>query len=222
MVVAADEITPLYFRLYDCLGRLAGDVILPYLYQADSPGMVLGEGAVALVLERAKVAHSRAVQPLATIAGYGSTNDATPERVAETSGRWLKEAARQALDEARVPVTALDLVFGIGAGMAAHDLREGHSLEQLLAGSTPAVGCVNGNLGLAEACSGLFAVLAAVGGLYHGETYPLVSAGRPYAGLPWVRRLQRGDYRHALVVGSSEQGNNTAVVLRRSEWGEPL
>jgi 3-oxoacyl-[acyl-carrier-protein] synthase II len=221
VVVAADEINPLYFRLFDRLGRLAAKAETPHLYDPAGGGLVLGEGAVALVLQRAARVREGAT-PYAVIAGYGLSNDARPDLGLEASGHWLERAARTALDEACIDSSALDLVYGLGRGQADYDAREARVLARLLADHRPALSCVNGQLGLAEASSALFAVAAALLGLKHGEAYPLLAAGEPRPDLPWVRdRVRRGDYRRALVLGGSEHGNNAALVLRHPDAGAP-
>ncbi len=221
VVVAADEINPLYFRLFDRLGRLATKAATPNLYDPAGGGLVLGEGAVAMVLQRSACVRDGAT-PYAVIAGYGLSNDARPDLGLENSGHCLEQAARTALDEAGIDASHLDLVYGLGRGQTDYDAREARVLTRLLAGHRPALSCVNGHLGLAEASSALFAVAAALLGLKHGEAYPLLAAGVPYPDLRWVRnQVQRGDYRHALVLGGSEHGNNAALALRHPDAGAP-
>lgn len=213
VVVAADEINRLYFRLYERLGRLATQTDKPRLYDPAGDGLVLGEGAVALVLQRAAGLGDGAT-PYAAIDGYGLTNDARPNLGLDAEGHWLEQAARIALDEAGLEASRLDLVYGLGRGQADYDAREVRVLRRLLNGHAPALSCVNGHLGLAEASSGLFAVAAALLGLKHGEVYPLYGLGAADPTLPWARGYaRRKSCRHALVIGGSEHGNNAALVL---------
>ncbi len=221
VVVAADEINPLYFRLFDRLGRLAAKAAIPNLYDPAGGGLVLGEGAVAMVLQRSACIRDGAT-PYAVIAGYGLSNDARPDLGLDHGGHCLEQAARTALDEAGIDASHLDLVYGLGRGEIDYDAREARVLTRLLAGHRPALSCVNGHLGLAEASSALFAVAAALLGLRHGEAYPLLAAGEPCPDLRWVRdQVQQGDYRHALVLGGSEHGNNAALALRHPDAVTP-
>lgn len=219
IVVAADEINRLYFRLLDRLGRLAARAEVPNLYDPAGGGLVLGEGAVALVLQRARSLRE-GTTPYATVAGYGLSNDACPDLGLEPDGQWLERAGRTALGQAGIDASRLDLIYGLGRGQADYDGRETRVLRRLLNGYRPALSCVNGHLGLAEASSGLFAVASALLGFKHGEAYPLLAAGEPAPDLPWVRdQVRYGDYRHALILGSSEHGNNAALVLRHPDAG---
>ena len=85
----------------------------------------------------------------------------------------------------------------------------------MLAGRPVPVGCVLGHTGVAEAASGLFSVAAAVLGMGRSEAYPVAGGGGSLAGgLAYVRGGSlAGSYRRALVAGSTENGNNAAVVL---------
>jgi hypothetical protein len=88
-------------------------------------------------------------------------------------------------------------------------------MSRLLQKGRPKVTCVNGNTGVAEASSGVSSVLAAAFGLRSGEAYPLVSGSEPQGDLEFVVGAPAtGGYEHALITGSTENGNNAALVLR--------
>ena len=195
VVVAADEIGGLFFRLLDRLGVLAetggrgpGEALCPY--DPGATGMVLGEGAAALVLERASSAAGCGAAVLAAVAGYGLAGDGGsagyPEP--EPTGRQLERAIRAALEEAGIGPEGLDVVYGHGRGIPAQDQREAQALGRVLAGRPVPVGCVLGHTGVAEAASGLFSVAAAVLGMGRSEAYPVAGGGGSLAGgLAYVR-----------------------------------
>ena len=215
VVVGADEVGALYVKLFDQLGVLSGDGFGPYAPAA--AGMVLGEGAAAVVLERFGSAARRGAAIRAEVRGYGLTSDPGGLRGVGAEGGELERAARLALAEAGLRPDEVDAIYGHGRGVAVHDAREVAAFERLVGRATP-VGCVMGNTGVAEAASGLFSVAAAVLGLEHGEMYPVVSDAPLDPALDFVHgAVRRGDYRRVLVAGSTEQGNNAAVVLARAE-----
>ncbi len=79
VIVGADEIAPLYYRLFDRLQQLAPtqngeSQFIPY--DSSSSGMVLGEGGAALVIERASRVRARGGRILAKLSGSGLTQDA--------------------------------------------------------------------------------------------------------------------------------------------------
>jgi 3-oxoacyl-(acyl-carrier-protein) synthase len=123
---------------------------------------------------------------------------------------------RTALNEAELHAGDVSVIYGHGRGRAAEDRREIQALSRLTGGRAVPVCCVNGNTGLAEASSGLFSVAAAVIGMQNGEAYPIVTGGRFEDSLHFVQRqVRRGDYPNALIAGSTEYGNNAAVILER-------
>jgi 3-oxoacyl-(acyl-carrier-protein) synthase len=212
VVVAADEVQELFFGLADRLGVLSGNGFGPY--HPRGAGMVLGEGAVALVLERFSSADRRGAPVLAELGGYGLASDVPG---AGSDACALERAARLALEEAGASPAEVDVVYGHGRGLPAHDGREVEAFGRLFGRHVP-VGCVMGNTGVAEAASGLFSVAAALLGMQHGEAYPVLSEHPLGVELDYVRRAVRpGEYRRTLVAGSTEQGNNAAVVLTRRE-----
>ena len=83
VVVAADEVASLLFHTFDKRQWLASTKdVSPdqsaslHGYSSQGQGLLLGEGAVSLVLERASKAKARGVTPLAVLSGYGMTADA--------------------------------------------------------------------------------------------------------------------------------------------------
>jgi 3-oxoacyl-(acyl-carrier-protein) synthase len=108
---------------------------------------------------------------------------------------------------------APDLAYGLARGSPQQDLDEAAAFRQVLGDGVPVSG-LNGQLGLAAATSGLYAVAAALLGLRHGEIYPAMGVANPVDGLDVVRGSGRtGDYRSALVLGCSQLGSCGAVVL---------
>lgn len=221
IVVAADEIGSLFFRLFERLDMVADTRVhgsRPRPYDPDAGGAILGEGAVALVLERKASARARNARAYAQVSGSGMTADAWPECGLEPQGRWLEQAVRLALAEAKLDLDAIDAVYGHGCGEPRYDSRELQTLGRLLENRAIPVGCVVGHLGLAEASCGLFTVAAALLGMRHGEVYPVVTGGVLPAAPAFARDEARtGHYRHTLVLGSTEHGNNASVVLSRDD-----
>jgi 3-oxoacyl-[acyl-carrier-protein] synthase II len=216
VVIAADELSTLPLRVAQDAGFLAGDddgegeKFRPY--DPESRGTILGEGAAAVVIERLDVARKRGAHVYATISGCGLTNDAEGYLQVESGGALLGSAIDQALAEGSVGSREIDLVYGHGRGIPGHDTREINALSPRFC-STPVTSII-GNLGLAEASCGLFSVAAAALGMQRDEAYPIAGNGRSSSALQFVtgdcRRLRQD---HVLVLGSTENGANAALVL---------
>jgi 3-oxoacyl-[acyl-carrier-protein] synthase II len=197
VVVASDEIAPLFFQLFDQLGVLrSGD--------DGAQGMVLGEGAVAFVLERKKSVERRNIQPLARIGGYGMTNDAAMPRGLEPSGQWMARAMEKALHNSGTEQSDIDAVFCNQLNLPAHDQRDANSLRTVF-GDRPVPVCgVNGLQGVAEAASGLFHVAAAILSMQHGIALQ-AGGDAPSNGSAKLHRT--------MVCASGDDGSNISMVL---------
>jgi len=218
VVLASDEVGEMFFRLSDRLGRLSLEIparaaMRPY--HPAAAGFALGEGAVALVLERSADARTRSARVHAELAGAGLTHDGGTYLGAEPDGAEMTRAMRLALCESGIDAGGLDVIYGHGRSMPAYDAREVRAFARLLEGRCVPVSCVLGNTGVAEASCGLFTVAAAALGLERDLAWPIVGDEIPSPQLRFIQHLpRRGRYRHALVAGSTDSGNNTAVVLR--------
>jgi 3-oxoacyl-[acyl-carrier-protein] synthase II len=222
IVVVADEIAPLFFHLLDCLGMLAtadcdgGESLRPYDPKATKP--TLGEGAAAFVLEPLDRALERGARVKAVAFGSGMTADSGAMHGSEPTGKWLERAGRLALEEAEVGSWELDGIYGQGHGVPCSDRREVSAIMRLLNGRAVPITSVTGNTGLADSASGAFNIAAAVLGMDAGEMYPIVPAERQWPELDFVRHQPRkGEYRNMLVLGSTENGNNAALVLHQPD-----
>jgi|GEM_PF-646388 len=221
LVVAADEVSALSLRLFDALGVLAKrdasgeERLRPY--DPNATGTVLGEGATALLLEREARARARSARVHGRVLGYGLTADAAREHGGlDLDGRWLEQAIRLALQEAALNPAHLDWVMANGCGWPAYDAREVRALSRLL--DAQPVSSTVGNTGLAEAASGLFGAAAALWGMAGDEAFPIAGTGWPSGDLNFVLETPRaGDYRHCLLVGSTERGANAALVVSRGD-----
>ncbi len=94
-------------------------------------GFVAGEGAGAVVLESLEHALSRGANPIAEIAGFGSTGDAYHMTAPEPSGEGILRAMRQALDEGGFTPQDIGHVNAHGTATPANDATESRALLAL-------------------------------------------------------------------------------------------
>jgi 3-oxoacyl-[acyl-carrier-protein] synthase II len=221
VVTAADEVASLLFHIFDQRGWLApigkGDQARLGVYASEGRGWILGEGAVSLVIERGSKARARGATPLARIAGVGVTSDATLRPGRDEHGEWYVVAIQNALDQSRCTADQIDLIYGHGRGEPRYDRHELSVLQQLFRPNRTPVSCVLGNTGVAAATSGLYSVVAAILSIQAGEAYPVIGTNGDLAeGLQLVRQQRAGNYDRVLVTGSTENGNNSALILSRA------
>jgi 3-oxoacyl-[acyl-carrier-protein] synthase II len=222
VVVGADEIGAMLFHVFDKRGWLAPtekDQICELgAYQSGKLGWLLGEGGVALVIERASVARARGAKPLAALSGYALSADAVLAPAVEPSGKWHRYAIEAAIAKANTHADAIDLVYGHGRGNPVHDAREVSTYKNVFGHRAVPLGCVMGNVGVAGSSSGLFSTAAALLSIQHNEAYPVIgTSGDLVDTLQLVREHQTGSFRQVLVTGSTENGNNAAIILKNVE-----
>lgn len=180
VVVATDEISPLFFKMFDTMGSLRNG-------RPDSPGMTLGEGAAALVLERKSAAVSRGASALARIGGYGMTNDASLPRGLEPSGKWMTKAIQTALRNGKRDAADVKSIYCNRLNRPAHDERDTKAILGCF-GEDVAINSINSLQGIGEASSSLFNVIAAI-------------------------QNMQGSSADSIVCASGDDGSNASVLL---------
>lgn len=95
-------------------------------------GLVLGEGAVVLVIEGGSHARARGARPRAALAGYGATCDAGSHFKQQESGEEASRAIVMACRGAGIAPSEIDYVNAHGTGTRENDVFEARVLKALL------------------------------------------------------------------------------------------
>jgi beta-ketoacyl-acyl-carrier-protein synthase II len=98
-------------------------------FSADREGMVIGEGAGALVLEEYERARRRRAPILAEISGFGMTSDAA--HITQPTVEGPARAIRAALEEAQVNTDEVDYINAHGTGTRLNDPTETAIIKQV-------------------------------------------------------------------------------------------
>jgi beta-ketoacyl-acyl-carrier-protein synthase II len=112
----------------------------PAPFDKNRDGLVMGEGAAVLVLEREQDARKRGATIFAELAGYGSTADAFHVTAPHENGEGGSAAMRQALDSARANPDEVGYINAHGTATQLNDLSETRAIKGALgalAGSIP-------------------------------------------------------------------------------------
>jgi 3-oxoacyl-[acyl-carrier-protein] synthase II len=104
----------------------------PQPFDLNRDGLVMGEGAAALVLERESHARQRGVEIMAELAGYGATADAFHITAPAEDGSGGAAAIRQALASAEVLHEQVGYVNAHGTGTELNDLSETKAIKSAL------------------------------------------------------------------------------------------
>ena len=126
-------VTPLGVAAFDRVGatsRRNDDYSMtPQPFDKNRDGLVMGEGAAALVLETESHARARGANILAELAGYGSTADAFHVTAPHEEGTGGAAAIRQALTNAEVNPEDVGYISAHGTATVLNDLSETKAIK---------------------------------------------------------------------------------------------
>ena len=105
---------------------------VPRPFDKNRDGLVMGEGAAVIVLERESDARARGANILAELAGYGSTADAFHVTAPHETGEGGAAAIRQALNSAGANPEELGYINAHGTGTTLNDLSETRAVKAAL------------------------------------------------------------------------------------------
>jgi 3-oxoacyl-[acyl-carrier-protein] synthase II len=212
----ADILCRFVMRGFNVLRSLTREEVRPF--DRRRSGLLLGEGAGIVVLERADHARGRGQPALGFLLGHGSTADGTHLTAPDPEGRGLALAIRLALREAELPPEAVEFVSAHGTGTVANDRVETDVLKRVLghhAERIP-VNSIKAHLGhTMGAAATLEAIMCLLAGR-HGQVPPTLNYGEPdpRCDLDWVpNRARRYRPRISLSTSLGFGGCNAALVL---------
>ena len=186
-------------------------------FDKERSGMVIGEGAGALILEELESAQRREVPILAEIVGHSSSTvierDGTPR-----CGQALGHALRIALDNASITPDQLGHVHAHGISTQQGDQEEAQALAQELGSNAEQVPVVAaksyfGNLG---AASGLIETISSILALKEKQLFPILNYQTPDPQCPVAAVTESSSTtgNNFVNLNVSPQGQASAVVIQ--------
>ncbi|WP_307853491.1 beta-ketoacyl synthase N-terminal-like domain-containing protein [Kitasatospora sp. RG8] len=177
-VVAAgcDTMTESMLAMIGRVGTSTADMVRPF--DEFRGGVLLGEGAAAVVLERAG---SRPDQPAAqgVLRGVGVGCDAYHETAPDRAG--IVATMRDAHSRAGVTPEGVDLVLAHGTATALNDPTEAAALLEVFGTGGPPVTAIKGAIGHTSGGAALMSLLVALAAMRRGEVPPVVGLRAPIA-----------------------------------------
>ncbi|HTM26648.1 MAG TPA: beta-ketoacyl-[acyl-carrier-protein] synthase family protein [Vicinamibacterales bacterium] len=216
----ADAFSRITFTGFARLGAIAPERCQPF--DRHRKGMVPGEGAGMLVLERASRARRRGARIHAEVAGYGLSCDAFHMTGGDPAGSGAVRAMEAALTDARLPRDAVSYISAHGTGTPVNDRLEAIALGRLFGDAarripTSSIKSMIGHaMGAASAIEAVVCVLASRDNLIpptiHYETPD------PECRLDCVPNAAREhEVRVAMNNAYGFGGNNASVLFRKWE-----
>lgn len=199
---------------WEALRVLSNDTCRPF--SRTRSGLVLGEGAAILVLETLDRASARGARIYAELQGFGMTADADDVTAPNAEGEAA--AMRAALDDAGLPVDAIDYVNAHGTGTALNDTTETSAIRDIFGAHANrlAVSSCKAVLGHGLGAAGALEAAATALAIRHGVVPPTANFEEPDPAcdldvVPNVARQRR--IAHAISNSFAFGGLNAVLVL---------
>ncbi|MFF9399979.1 MULTISPECIES: beta-ketoacyl-[acyl-carrier-protein] synthase family protein [unclassified Streptomyces] len=186
-------------------------------FAADRAGLVMGEGAAVMVLERADDAAARGAAPRALLAGTGATTDAHHPTSPHPSGAVAQAAVEAALRDAGWAPDDVDHVNAHGTATPSNDATEAALIGRVYP-HRPPVTAPKGVLGHCMGAAGAIEAGLTVLTLQRGVVPPIANLDAPapefdincVVGQP-LRQPVRRAVSHSFGFG----GHNAVLALQR-------
>jgi 3-oxoacyl-[acyl-carrier-protein] synthase II len=189
-------------------------------FDRDRRGMVLGEGAGAVVLEELSAAQARGATIYGEVVAAATSSAATRRLVAQRD-RAMVNVLRATLRGADATINDVGHLHAHGLSTRTSDADEARAIQEVFAArSTPlpvvAAKSYFGNLG---AGSGLVELIASLLAMQHDRLFPVLNYVTPDPECP-VSAVRNGDGRPGasfINLNVTPQGQASAVMVRRFE-----
>jgi 3-oxoacyl-[acyl-carrier-protein] synthase II len=221
LAVGVDALCRLTYAGFDALQALDPEPCRPF--DAARRGLTLGEGAAALVLERADAARARGARILALLLGAGTTADAHHVTAPHPESVGAIAALRAALAAAGVAPEAVDYVNAHGSGTKHNDACEVAALRAVFGArlARVPVSSSKSQIGHCLAAAGALEATITITALRDGVVPATVTLRTPEAEWADLDLVPAAGRRAALGVAVSSSygfgGHNVTLVLARPE-----
>lgn len=219
-------LTPLYLLGFTAIQAMAQD------QPGDDPaaicrpfdrlrrGLVLADGAAALVVESWESAQQRGAAPLAEIVGFGVSQDGFDLNRPPADGAGAELAIRRALVDGGLDPPDIDAINAHGTGTVSGDPAEATALRRVLGERwrTTPVSSIKGAIGHAMGAAGALGAVVAIRSCQTGLVPPTVNLREPdvECALDHVIGTPRdADCRTVLSLSCGMGGQNAAILFRR-------
>lgn len=189
-------------------------------YDLNRDGLVLGEGAAAMVLETARHAMDRGAHIYAEVLSTGCACEAYHMVIALPTGEELARALRVALADARIAPSDIDYVCSHGIGSKQYDEADTRALKLALGEHAYriAVSSIKPVTGQPLAAAGAMQAVAVCMAMAENVVPPTLNyeTPDPACDLDYVpRRARRARVDVAAVNSHSYGGTHAAMLMRR-------
>lgn len=212
VIVGAMEaaITPLSLMGFAKMGALASRSVYPFSRNRD--GLALAEGSALLVLESAKLAHSRHAKIYGQILGFGLTADGCYHNRPDGEGKSAIAAIQNSLNYSYLDSTDIDYIHAHGTATILNDKHEAFIINKLFPNGVP-VSSTKGATGHSLGASGALGVAFCLMALKYQILPPCVGLQDLEFNLDVVATPRITSVNNILCLGFGFGGQNAAIAL---------
>lgn len=216
----AEELCPTEAAVFDTLyaTSTANDKpeTSPRPFDRDRDGLVIGEGACTLVLERRDLALARGAKIYAEIVGFDTNSDGA--HVTQPSPETMQRVMEMSLADAGLSADAIGYVSAHGTATDRGDIAESHATHNVLGDNTP-ISSLKSYMGHTLGACGALESWLAVEMMNNGWFAPTINLDNvdpECAALDYIRGEGRElDVEYVMNNNFAFGGINTSLILRR-------
>ncbi len=222
LAVGCEGFSRLAFLGFQRLGAMSADRCRPF--SRDRPGLLLGEGAAALVVETEETARRRGASILGFVDGFGLSCDAFHITGPHPEGHGAARAMQDALTRAGIAPEKIDYVNAHGTGTALNDKMESLALRRVFPddASRPPLSSIKALTGHMMGAAGAVEAAASLLALQRGVIPPTWNweEADPDCDVDCVPNEPRAtELRHVLSNSYAFGGNNASLLLSSPTTG---
>jgi nodulation protein E len=204
-----------FLKAWEAMRVISPDTCRPF--SKNRNGLILGDGAGALVLETAESARSRGAHVYGEVAGFGMSADA--HHITQPSAEGAAMAMRSALSDAKLDTTAVGYINAHGTGTQANDPTETAAIRSVFGAHADrlAVSSTKSMHGHALGAAGAIEGVATVFGLHRRCLPPTANFTEPdpQCDLDVIpNRAREAEVEYALSNSFAFGGLNAVLVFR--------
>ncbi|HMB59902.1 MAG TPA: beta-ketoacyl-ACP synthase [Xanthomonadales bacterium] len=188
----------------------------PRPFDRDRDGLVIGEGACTLILERRDHALARGARIHAEIVGYDTNSDG--QHVTQPSAETMEQAIRLSLASADLEAGAVGYISAHGTATDKGDLAESQATFKVFGGQVP-LSSMKSYIGHTLGACGALESWLAIEMMNHGWFAPTVNLVNPdpeCAELDYIQSECRSlDVEYVMNNNFAFGGINTSLIFRR-------
>ena len=215
IAIGCEAFSRLAFVGFSRMRAMSSDVCRPF--SLGRPGLLLGEGAGAMVIERAADAHARGASVSGYVDGFGLSCDAHHVTGPHPEGRGARQAMERAIERAGVERSRIDYVNAHGTGTPLNDKTESLAIRAVFGEGVSAVpmSSIKALTGHMMGAAGAVEAIASLLAMRHGvipPTWNWVEAD-PECEIDCVPNEPREKKLHHVISNSYAFGGNNACLV---------